>query len=186
MPDNKDPSNISGIEALYRAHGDAEPDAGLDRIVRAKAEQALQTSKQRRPAPWIAGLATAGVLVLTVGVILQQTAPPTPEAAPSTVSAPASKEAATSALRSAPMGAPAAQPQASARARPEVSADSAFVTGLAETAAEPVDNKLLEIQTLLDDGQTSAAKNKLEQLIKDQPELDIPEELRILLDTDSE
>lgn len=84
------------------------------------------------------------------------------------------------------MEAPAGQPQASARSRPEVSADSAFVTSLAESASDPVDDRILEIQALLSDGQTASAKNKLEQLIKDRPELDLPEELRVLLDTDSE
>ncbi|MEX0916285.1 MAG: hypothetical protein WDZ60_10350, partial [Wenzhouxiangellaceae bacterium] len=49
------------LQALYREAGDVEPETGLDRIVRARADQA---SRDRRPAgrlPWLGGLVTASV-----------------------------------------------------------------------------------------------------------------------------
>ena len=63
------------LEVLYRQAGDVEPEAGLDRIVRARAEQ---TRRERAPSgrlPWLGGLVTASVAVVAIAVVLQQIPP---------------------------------------------------------------------------------------------------------------
>lgn len=65
------------LDALYRNQEAIEPPSGLDRIIRARAEQALQDDSKARPLPWMGGLATAAVLVLAVAVVIQ-----VPEPAP--------------------------------------------------------------------------------------------------------
>lgn len=73
----------SRLEALYREAGDVEPDAGLDRIVRARADEAVRTSRSSSRLPWrLGGLVTASVGVLAIALVLQQSppGPPTPEA----------------------------------------------------------------------------------------------------------
>ncbi len=73
----------SRLEALYREAGDVEPDAGLDRIVRARADEAVRTGRSSSRLPWrLGGLVTASVGVLAIAVVLQQSppGPPTPEA----------------------------------------------------------------------------------------------------------
>lgn len=77
------------LQALYREAGDVEPDSGLDRIIRARADQASRDpshdpSHDRRPAgrlPWLGGLVTASVAIIAIAVVLQQTPPgePLPE-----------------------------------------------------------------------------------------------------------
>ncbi|MBS3744165.1 MAG: hypothetical protein KGY48_07455 [Wenzhouxiangellaceae bacterium] len=66
----------SRLEALYREAGDVEPDAGLDRIVRARAEEATRTGRSSSRLPWrLGGLVTASVGVLAIAVVLQQSPP---------------------------------------------------------------------------------------------------------------
>ena len=65
-------SNPKELEALYRSGSHVEPEPGLDRIIRARAEQAATQGKRHRPARWLGGLATAAALVLAIGVALQQ------------------------------------------------------------------------------------------------------------------
>jgi hypothetical protein len=61
----------------YAEHGRVEPPAGLDRMIRARAEQAVAGRSPRRPARWVGGLATGMALVLAVVVVIQQQAPQT-------------------------------------------------------------------------------------------------------------
>lgn len=66
----------SRLEVLYREAGDVEPDAGLDRIVRARAEEAARTARSSSRLPWrLGGLVTASVAVLAIAVVLQQSPP---------------------------------------------------------------------------------------------------------------
>jgi len=172
------------LEALYRDHSDIEPDPGLDRMIRARAEQSLEAPRRHRPTPWIAGLATAGALALAVGISLQQAPSPVPEMGRSAPPASMLGDEPASALRSAPMPEPPApRPQAeAARAAPDV-AESAFVAELADTAPERAARQLQTIHEMLVAGQDEAARAALEHLLADMPELEVPEELRRLLDT---
>jgi hypothetical protein len=54
------------LESLYREAGDAEPSDGLDRIIRARADQAAERTRRRRFAPWVGGLTTASVAIIAV------------------------------------------------------------------------------------------------------------------------
>ena len=62
------------LDQLYTAGRDIEPEPGLDRIIRARAEQAAGSPRSHRAARWLGGLGTAAALVLAVGVVLQQSA----------------------------------------------------------------------------------------------------------------
>lgn len=188
MTRDRDPAKDPGVgelEALYRAHGEAEPDSGLDRIIRARAEQALESSQRRRPRPWITGLATAGALFLAVGIIVQQAPPPTaPETAPST---PAAAEESEPALRSAPMPArSAAEIQSRSAPVPQIAAESAALSILADVEPNTPEQRLTEVRQLLAADKTAAAKEALQALQTDHPELDIAEELLQLLETPPE
>jgi hypothetical protein len=171
------------LEALYRAQVEVEPDSGLDRIVLARAEQALAARQQQRPRPWIAGLATAGALVLAVGIIVQQAPPPTqPETSPSAPTAGADVEPA---LRSAPASAPpAARVQSRSAPAPQIAAESAFVSSLAdaEPELESSNQRLVQIRQLLASGEIDEAVDRLKALRTDNPQFEIPEELRHLLE----
>jgi hypothetical protein len=177
--------DIDELQALYREQRNAEPDSGLDRIIAARAEQALATSRRRGPTPWVAGLATAGALLLAIGVIIVQMPMPAPEIIqPEKSSAPVGENS-SRALRSAPLQAPA-KPQADvAGAVPSV-AESALTAELAETAPEPKAQGLQDVRQLLADGRNDAARTRLEQLLENEPDLKLPEELRRLLETPNE
>lgn len=170
----------SELEALYRAHGNAEPDSGLDRIIRARAEQALERSRKRRPAPWIAGLATAGALVLAIGIVVQQS--PTPSSSPFTpmmeadAPAPMIHEEAVPAMRAAPRSAEHVSDRARASApAAEITIDSAaFVVGLSEPPPGAI---ITEIRALLADGQLDRAQALLQELLAREPTLELPDDL---------
>lgn len=71
------------LEALYRDAGDVEPDAGIDRIIRARAGEAADTRRSTNRLPWLGGLVTASVAIVAIAVVLQQTPPgPPPAEAP--------------------------------------------------------------------------------------------------------
>lgn len=63
------------LESLYREAGDAEPSDGLDRIIRAHANQAAERTRRRRFAPWIGGLAAASVAIVAIALAIRQTPP---------------------------------------------------------------------------------------------------------------
>lgn len=175
-PDNGADMPHKDLQSLYREQAEAEPDSGLDRIIRARAEQALESDQRRRPRPWIAGLATAGALVLAVGVIVQQAPqqapPPSPQEsapAPSAIS-----EDAAPAARSA-LPRPAADAQLQSAPAPELATERAFLSGLAETQAEA--QAVLDIRALLADGQIEAARERVRALRENHPELELPEDL---------
>lgn len=71
------------LETLYREAGDVEPEAGLDRIIRARAEEAVGSRRSSNRLPWLGGLVTASVAIVAIAVVLQQAPPggePMPEA----------------------------------------------------------------------------------------------------------
>lgn len=169
----------SELEALYHAHGNAEPDNGLDRIIRARAEQALDQSRKRRPAPWIAGLATAGALVLAIGLVLQQSPSPTPLMMDAETAAPMADQEAAPALRSAPLSMQRAADIARAPApAAEIMIDSAaFVVGSPEPPPGAV---IVEIRALLAAGHTDQAQTLLDELLAREPALELPDDLGTL------
>ena len=66
------------LDRLYSESGAAEPAAGLDRIILARADRALEDARRTPRRPLLAGLATASVAVVALAVVLQQT-PTAPE-----------------------------------------------------------------------------------------------------------
>jgi len=96
------------LASIYREHGDAEPDPGLDRIIRARADQAARRSGARPPAPWIGGLVTASVAVIAIAVVLRQA----PTGAPDEARRPAPQTEIPAARSPAP--APGAAPESGA------------------------------------------------------------------------
>lgn len=63
------------LDRLYQDQPPVEPPAGLDRMIRAQAEQAVDKDQRHRTLPWMGGLATAAVLVLAVTVVIQMPEP---------------------------------------------------------------------------------------------------------------
>lgn len=179
------PVDTDEVQALYREQREAGPDSGLDRVIIARAEQALTTSRRRGPTPWIAGLATAGALVLAIGVIIVQMPPPEPDIMQAERTAAPAGESSSRALRSAPLRAPA-QPQADAADAAPAAAESAFIAEPAESTPERRTQVLEDIRQLLADGQHEAARTRLEQILDSEPDLELPDELRRLLDTPNE
>ena len=79
---DRDPTvRASKLEALYSRAGDVEPDSGLDRIIRARADEATRGARSPGRIPWLGGLVTASVAVVAIALVLQQTPPgePVPE-----------------------------------------------------------------------------------------------------------
>lgn len=70
------------LETLYHKAGDVEPDGGLDRVIRARAEEASRKASKPGRLPWLGGLVTASVAIVAIAVVLQQSPPsqPAPEA----------------------------------------------------------------------------------------------------------
>ena len=83
MTEQRKDGNDGRLETLYRQAGDVEPEAGLDRIIRARAEEAVGSRRSSNRLPWLGGLATASVAIIAIAVVLQQAPPggePMPEA----------------------------------------------------------------------------------------------------------
>ncbi len=72
------------LKALYERHSQIEPDAGLDRMIRARANEAVSQPAQSRSLPWMGGIAMAAVLVLVVGIFYQIEPPVAPPFQPET------------------------------------------------------------------------------------------------------
>jgi len=77
--DKTDSPDQAELKALYERDGQVEPDAGLDRMIRARADEAVSQPARSRTLPWMGGLATAAVLVLAVGVVYQIQPPTAPQ-----------------------------------------------------------------------------------------------------------
>lgn len=132
------------LEALYREHGEAEPDAGIDWRIRAQAHREARRSSLPRPAHWLGGAALAASLFVVVSVVTQME-PPLPEfpetSRPQTEPAASRDPAAPAADRESRAPAEAAR-QRSAPAMRDRAADDAFTPAppaaslLAEPAAE--------------------------------------------------
>lgn len=75
MIDRKQDMPDAELEALYREAGDVEPRPGLDRMIRARAEEASRNRHVSRRLPWLGGLATASVAIVAIAVVMQQTPP---------------------------------------------------------------------------------------------------------------
>lgn len=169
------PASQSELEALYRAGAEAEPDNGLDRMVRARADQALDRAGKRRPARWIAGLATAGALVLAVGIALQQPTPPpstpTPSALDSADPAPASARPALE--RAAEMDRLQAPESA-------ILMDQASPVDFAAGRDPDADASIEEIRGLLQSGRLDRAESLLRDLMERKPMIELPDDLAAL------
>lgn len=151
------PASQNELEALYRAAAQAEPDDGLDRMIHARASQAVDRTRKRRPAPWIAGLATAGALVLAVGIALQEpTHSPTP-----------------SALDSAEMD--HLQVPESA-----ILMDQASPVDFAAGRDPDADASIEEIRGLLQSGRLDRAESLLQDLMERKPMIELPDDLAAL------
>ncbi|MCA1778024.1 MAG: hypothetical protein LC637_01190 [Xanthomonadaceae bacterium] len=72
------------LEALYREAGDIDPEAGLDRTIRARAAEASGKARTPRRLPWLGGLAAASVALVSIAVVLQQSPPGQPAHKPAT------------------------------------------------------------------------------------------------------
>jgi len=75
MTEQRNDKHDARLEALYREAGEAEPDAGLDRIIRARADEAVRVGRSANRLPWLGGLVTASVAIVAIAVVLQQTPP---------------------------------------------------------------------------------------------------------------
>lgn len=75
MTEQRNHMHDAGLEALYRTAGEVEPDGGLDRIIRARADEAARTRRASNRVPWLGGLVTASVAIVAIAVLLQQTPP---------------------------------------------------------------------------------------------------------------
>jgi len=78
MTEHRNDKHDAALEALYREAGDVEPDAGLDRIIRARADQAARAGRSPGRLPWLGGLITASVAIVAIAVVLQQSPPGEP------------------------------------------------------------------------------------------------------------
>jgi hypothetical protein len=78
MTEHQNDKRDAGLDTLYREAGDVEPDAGLDRIIRARAEQAAHAGRSSSRFPWLGGLITASVAIVAIAVVLQQSPPREP------------------------------------------------------------------------------------------------------------
>ncbi len=70
-------TNQAELENLYRQAGEVEPPAGLDRIVRARADEALSAAP-RRQRPWLGGIVTVSVATLAIVLVTLQPLPRSP------------------------------------------------------------------------------------------------------------
>lgn len=78
MTEHRNDKQDARLEALYREAGDVEPDAGLDRIIRARADEAAGSHRSSSRLPWLGGLVTASVAIVAIAVVLQQSPPSQP------------------------------------------------------------------------------------------------------------
>jgi len=76
------------LDRLYQDQPPIEPPAGLDRMIRAQAEQAVEQDRAIKSLPWTGGVATAAVLVLAVAVVIQVPEPAPEVPMPETTTAP--------------------------------------------------------------------------------------------------
>jgi len=193
----------SELDELYREAGDIGPDPGIDRIIRARAEQAATIPRPRRTA-WLGGLATASVAVAVVAVVLQQAPGPEsqPEAAPaeavrrmepSGISSDAAEPAAAEAVR--PGNVPARdvittteRRALAAPASPE--SESVIVTGsrLREAAPSEAQSKTMtddalfeQLRALIDADRMDEARRLLEYNRELRPDIELPPDIREVL-----
>ena len=78
MTEHGNDKHDTRLEALYREAGDVEPDAGLDRIIRARADEAVRVGRSSNRLTWLGGLVTASVSIIAIAVVLQQAPPGEP------------------------------------------------------------------------------------------------------------
>jgi hypothetical protein len=179
MSKKLDQSGHHELEKLYQEQSDIEPDGGLDRLIRAQAEHAVQAQGHRRPAPWTAGAATAAALVLSVGVVIHQT--DAPQVQPALMEAPTPEAGEAQSLGSAPMTARSAEIQADAAPAPQVMRSSAFVAEEEDADMQSAEQQLSAVRELLAAGNTDEARARLQELIDEYPDFSIPENLQDLL-----
>lgn len=194
------------LDRMYREAGRLEPGAGLDRIVRARAEQALSEQRARsRPGtrPWVAGLATAAIAVVALLAVIQQV--PSPDAAPP-LPEPSAADAAgiADAAPQAPVSPPAtmasdwsessasqASEQAARTAARErrirdeasrLSSVQVFGSRVMESSYQAATDELIEgLRALVADGRIDEARRRLEAIEKTGDDVQLPDDLAAVL-----
>ena len=71
----KNDKSKQALEELYANQASIEPRSDLDRMIRARAEQAVRHEVRAKPIGWMSGFATAAVLVVVVAVVIQTPQP---------------------------------------------------------------------------------------------------------------
>lgn len=190
MNANDRDNSKSELEAIYRADRDVEPDPGLDRMIRARAEQASRNRRIWRPPVWVGGLATASVMIAVVTVVMQQPDAPSAsrEAAPTMIesavepSAEAENFASPSPSSPQPAARSAAEPATEAaagadrlRARPM--ADQQRASELRETGPSDPARALEAIRDALAAGRIESARERLQEFRARFPGHELPEDL---------
>lgn len=176
------------LERLYRDAGDIEPEAGLDRLIRARAGASLERPPERSSRSWAGGLVAASVALVALAVVLQQSPPddsPAPAAADrSAIDTAPAREADADRLRTAAPAKPLprrtrAEPAAEERARAAAPLeDESRAMAAPDVAATGEARALLaEIRALVEAGELDRARARLEVLREHHPETEVPEPL---------
>lgn len=196
--------SMAELESRYADSDDVAPGDGLDRIVRARADQAVASQRARRKVPWLGVLTSASVAALAVIVVVQL--PPSDRAPDvqllqedatssrlepegSGISNPArarSGESRAQASIPAPTAAPQAEraaPQSASEAPSGLSDLQAFENeGAAPVAPEPEPETLLQfIREQLEQGNRARARELGTDFKRMYPECELPEDLRSAL-----
>ncbi len=173
------------LEALYRTGRDAEPEPGLDRIIRARAEQATKSVGLTQPTRWLGGVATAAALVLVIGVTLQQREPETVRFEEAfQAPAPAAMRRQEPAAALAPTAERPMSSDSSGYSEPAEAVAEARQRSRAPAASVDIEDGmgqleparwLDQIQRLVKQGRLEEAREQLEQFQNQFPETDIPD-----------
>jgi hypothetical protein len=191
------------LASLYNRHrdDDIEPEAGLDRLIRARAEAATEAPRSNRSLPWVGGLATASLAIVALAVVLQQT--PTDERHETDIATDALSRPAPASDEPSPKAASNRQARVVDRKRsgsgeqrfksaerslPESGAAAVEETTEAVRAEAPAadaddpERWIAIIRALIDRGEIETARRQVDQLRKTNPEFQLPEDIGALLD----
>lgn len=176
MTESRNDKTDKRLETLYQRDSDIEPDAGLDRIIRARAAESVHASRSSVRPAWLGGVVTAAVAIVAVTVVLQQT-PPGDPAADSLIP---QESAEPEAFMAPSMG---AQPEAAtAGATSDSTLERVTVTGSRITADEeaPESSETLieKLQALIENERFKEARRLAEEAAELDPELSLPDEIR--------
>jgi hypothetical protein len=125
------PHDEAELTRLYRAQGDAEPDAGLDWRIRARARHAVRPSGLPRPAHWLGGLAVAASLFVVISIVTQVPPPQVELPTPSEESSQAPARLDERAVVAEPAPRPESRAVEARRREPEAAAERASADAFA-------------------------------------------------------